>query len=111
MELHVISVFRMSGTGKNPPHNPYSFARVGVLNPLEQIDQPSMKRQGSGYQVVELAVSDSFFAELIAWFNAQLMKGPVATGKFQTGFERGGQTVVQGFEKVSASVFPGAKTA
>jgi len=86
MQATIVGVTRMSGIGKESK-NPYDMVRALMLNKIEPFSKEGFKREGYGFEVVEVEVAK----ESYGFFGAQ--KYPL-TGDVQIEQQiRGGKLV------------------
>jgi len=98
MQATIVGITRMSGIGKESK-NPYDMCRALMLNKIEPFSKEGFKREGFGFEVVEVEVAK----ESLAFFSAQ--KYPL-TGDIQVDQQiRGGKmtSVVVGVLQTKAA--------
>ncbi|MBI4984576.1 MAG: hypothetical protein HZC24_04325, partial [Rhodocyclales bacterium] len=65
MKMLVAGVFQMQGTGKSG--NPYDFAQVNGLVPVENVKNDKMRKHGVGYDLSTIALDDTCLAQFKAF--------------------------------------------
>lgn len=66
MQGTIVGITRMSGIGKESK-NPYDMCRALVLNKIEPFAKEGFKREGFGFEIVEIEVQK----ESMAFFSGQ----------------------------------------
>ena len=76
MKCNLINVTESTGIAKKT-EQPFCIRNISILSEFEQVNSQSYQRNGAGFSVVELPVSDNFFPELEKKFSELFKDKPV----------------------------------
>jgi hypothetical protein len=98
MELNVIGVFRMAGKSKESG-NPYDFAQLLYLKPIEPVANANMTLRGFGFEVSKVDLSN----EALEKFGQLTFPARIEVTTDTVPSRSGFRTVVVGYKLAAAA--------
>ena len=105
MKVKLVNVFQSQGISKKDGR-PFSMQRVTILSDFDTVSTQNYQRDGCGFGVVEVSVTDKFYPELERHVS-QNFKGQLLELDLKTSLGRRGEMTICGFEGTTGTV-PGS---
>lgn len=98
MQLKVLNVTHSSGISKKTGSS-FDMKQLSFMGDFESVDSQNYKRQGFGFNIIDVNISDSFFPDLASYFRDKF-KGQPLLIDFKTSVNGSGHIIVTGFASI-----------